>query len=85
MMGHGSGARQGIDRVWELAAEGYRIVDVDSDEVFVGVRMERGGRSLTLLLTREDFVRAFPNLQAAGSDGDDPGERAPREGLVTEG
>lgn len=60
--GWGSGAR-GVERVWRLVEQGYQITDVDSDELFVGVRMERGAESLTLLLTREDFALLFPNAE----------------------
>lgn len=54
---------RGIDRVWDLVSEGYQITDVDSDELFVGVRLERGSKSVTLLLTREDFALLFPSAE----------------------
>ena len=57
----GAAPSRGIGRVWRLVAEGYRITDVDSDELFVGVRMERQEECITLLLTREDFAMLFPN------------------------
>lgn len=71
-----------MDRVWALAADGYRIVDVDSDEHFVGIRMERGGRSLTLLLTREDFIAAFPNADALPLEADYDAPEAYAEDLA---
>lgn len=58
------GGSKGIDRVWRLVKEGYQISDVDSDDLFVGVRMERAGESVTLLLTREDFALLFPSAEA---------------------
>lgn len=63
----GAGVSRGIDRVWRLVSEGYQITDVDSDDLFVGIRMERSGQSLTLLLTREDFALLFPNAEVPPS------------------
>lgn len=59
----GDGRPVGIERVWRLVSEGYHVTDIDSDDLFVGVRMERGGQSLTLLLTRTDFAALFPRAE----------------------
>jgi len=64
-----AGRTRGIERVWRLTADGYRIVDVDSDDVFVGIRMERGGETVTLLLTRDDFADLFPGAEVGDKRG----------------
>ena len=54
-----TGRPRGWDLLETLVHDGYRVVDVDSNELFVGVRLERETDRRTVLLTREDFRVLF--------------------------
>jgi hypothetical protein len=45
----------------DLVIAGYRVIDVDSNDIFVGVRLERGNDRRTVVLTRDDFRAIFPS------------------------
>jgi hypothetical protein len=54
-----TGKPRGWDLLENLVLEGYRVVDVDSNDLFVGVRLERESDRRTVLLTRDDFRAIF--------------------------
>lgn len=55
-----AGKPRGWDLLESLVEDGYRVVDVDSNELFVGVRLRRADERRTVLLTTEDFRALFP-------------------------
>lgn len=54
-----TGKPRGWDLLENLVQDGYRVVDVDSNELFVGVRLQRDQDRRTVLLTSEDFHALF--------------------------
>lgn len=67
MLSWGSPGR-GFQRLEALAAEGYEIADVQSDDELVCVAMRRPGACVTVLLTRDDFALLFPRYVPAGDE-----------------
>lgn len=55
-----TGKPRGWDLLESLVECGYRVVDVDSNELFVGVRLQRDQDRRTVLLTCDDFRAIFP-------------------------
>lgn len=62
MTSRGTTQSRGFAKIDALVSDGYRVVDVDSDDTFVGVRLSRGDETTTVLLSHADFVHVFPGL-----------------------
>lgn len=61
---------RGFRELQRLLEDGYEVVEVDSDDTFVGVRLARGDARAMVLLTREDFRSLFPRMPVGDRDGD---------------